>query len=466
MATPFSSSHPNPSKWNPTNKKSGSPYATRESRPVRIQLPKEYTMTKTHKQPTQNDPFAGDFSQNRALPAGPDWAIIQWHGGIASLIGDGESMKVNGGFFIEGTHLEKLGLDINEPFAPFERVSLRLGGKNISGWGANYLDLAFIFADFCWEDRETGKFRFPPDEYTRRKTAAPGTERELRGRTRTLVAVRPFLAEGITQPVILSVRGSYSANLNEIIRNVGKMALEATRLRKQAGHDGAIAREAFWVQLYAGAMQDVGNGSNTSRVALPYAHIPNELTRQFLGASLVEVDHRRAGGTFDQWATDYKEAWEQTVQPTPATEAALTYVDESTGELLDEPPPPAAPVAAVKPNGTAKERAIATAQAELKELVIKLSAVQYGRGAALPKTIAGLHVLIGNHGWENPNTALPEIALNLLGRTPDQQRPLTEGEANALVQYLAKPNTGAVLDAIWVPAPAKVVDFNNVYANP
>lgn len=409
-----------------------------------------------------NDPFASDFSQTRTRPPGPDWAIIQWHGGIASLIGDGETMKINGGFFIENTHLEKIGLDPNQPLPPFEAVALKLGGKTIPGWGANYLDLAFLFADFCWEDRETGKQRFPADEYTRRRTHAPGTERNLRGRTRALVAVRPFLAEGINQPLLLSLRGTYSAHLNNIIRTIGKMAQEATRLRKQAGFDGSIPREAFWIQIYAGAMENVGHGTNTSIVALPHATFPNELTRQFLGESLVEPQHRRAGGTFDQWADQYKEAWQQIIQPTPASEAAL-YLDTETGEIHDEPP------AAPSTSPLTKTTAILRARAALRPLTEKHSNIQYGRGAALPVTIAGLHVLIGNHGWDNPNAALPEIALHLLGRNLTKEHPLTEGEGKALVEYLAAPVVAIILDAIWGPAestPAKVVEFQNVYANP
>src|SRR5690606_11334476 len=134
--------------------------------------------------------------------------------------------------------------DPEYPVPGFEQVTLRLGGKPIAGWGAPRLHLAFIFADFNWEDRETGRLRFAATEYERRKRFAPGTERELRGRTRCLVGVRELLDEGVTEPLLLSVRGSYSASLNAILRDVKRMADEATRLRRRAGYEGGIPREA------------------------------------------------------------------------------------------------------------------------------------------------------------------------------------------------------------------------------
>jgi hypothetical protein len=259
------------------------------------------------------DPFSGDFSQARVATNASGWPVIQWHGGLANLVGDGNSVKINGGFFIEDERVADLGFNPDQPVPGFERITLRLGGQPISGWGAHELQLAFIFSDFVWEDRETGKNRFPPREYERRKNAAPGTERELRGRTRCLVAVRELLDEGLVEPALLSMRGSYSAALNAILRDAKRMADEATKMRRRAGHDGAIPREAFWVPVYAGPMESVGEGSNTSRVALPKSGVPGELGRDFLVGQLVEEVHRRPGGTFDHWAESYGQVWEEKI---------------------------------------------------------------------------------------------------------------------------------------------------------
>lgn len=285
------------------------------------------------------DPFGGEFSQERVTPASGSWPVLQWHGGLASLVGDGSSMKINGGFFIEDDRIADLGLEPNHPAAGFERVALRLGGKQIPGWGATLLHLAFIFTDFCWEDRETGKLRFAPTEYERRKQQAPGTERELRGRTRALIAVRELMDEGVLEPLVLSVRGSYSAALNAILRDAKRMADEATKLRRRAGHDGAIPREAFWLPVYSGTMEDVGEGSNTSRVALPKADIPFDLGRDILVQHLVEDSYRRPTGIFDQWAQAHATAWQEKTAigegsevytPTPGHYDG--YSDESYGE--------------------------------------------------------------------------------------------------------------------------------------
>lgn len=281
--------------------------------------------SKTHNATPTHDPFAGDFSQNRTAPAAGGWAVLQWHGGLANLVGDGDSIKINGGFFIEADRIAELGLDPDSPPPAFERVALRLGGKMIAGWGASQLHLAFIFTDFAWEDRETGKFRFSPTEYERRKNLNPGSERELRGRTRALVAVRELLDEGVTEPLLFSVRGTYSASVNGILRDLKRMADEATRLRRRAGHEGAISREAFWVLMYASVMTDVGEGNNTSRVSLPRADIPNDLPREFLVSSLVEEEHRRASGTFDQWAEFHKPAWEEKIATPGNEETADVY---------------------------------------------------------------------------------------------------------------------------------------------
>jgi hypothetical protein len=236
---------------------------------------------------------------------------LQWHGGIANLVGDGDTMKINGGFFMEDDRILDLGLDPDYPAPGFERIGLRLGGNQVPGWGASMLHIAFIFTNFSWEDRESGRLRFPPDEYQRRKTQNPGTERELRGRTRALVAVRELMAQGVLEPLQLSVRGTYSSSTNAILRDVKRMADEASRLRRRAGYEGAIPREAFWVPLYAGPMEDVGEGSATSRVSRPKADIPGKMTREFLIQYLVEAEHRRVNGTFDQWAMDYAQLWEQ-----------------------------------------------------------------------------------------------------------------------------------------------------------
>ena len=268
------------------------------------------------------DPFGGDFSQQRITQTSTSWPVLQWHGGLASLVGDGDSMKINGGFFIEDDRITDLGLDPNQLAPGFERVALRLGGNQIYGWGASNLHIAFLFTNFCWEDRETGRNRFPPEEYERRKKQMHGSERELRGRTRALVGIRELMDQGVAEPVLLSMRGTYSASLNAILRDVRRIADEATRLRRRAGYEGAIPREAFWVSIYAGQMEDVGEGTATSRVSRPTSDIPPSISRDFLIQSLVESEHRRAGGTFDLWGERYAEIWEEKTaipepEPTP-----------------------------------------------------------------------------------------------------------------------------------------------------
>lgn len=270
---------------------------------------------------TAPDPFGGDFSQQRVVQASRGWPVIQWHGGLASLVGDSDSMKITGGFFMEDDRITDLGLDPNRPAPGFDKIALRLGGNQIHGWGASQLHIAFLFTNFCWEDRETGRNRFAPEEYERRKKLMQGTERELRGRTRALVGIRELMDQGVADPVLLSMRGTYSASLNAILRDVRRMSDEATRLRRRAGHQGAIPREAFWVPVFAGSMEDVGEGTATSRVSRPTSSIPAVITREFLVQSLVEAEHRRGGGTFDLWANEYAEVWdEKTAIPEPEPE--------------------------------------------------------------------------------------------------------------------------------------------------
>jgi hypothetical protein len=239
-------------------------------------------------------------------------------------------------FFIEDDRVADLGLDPNNPLPGFERVTLRLGGKQIGGWGAPLLHVAFLFTDFSWEDRETGRLRFAPTEYERRKQQAPGTERELRGRTRALVAVKELMDEGIVEPLILSVRGSYSAALNSILRDAKRMADEATKLRRRSGHEGSIPREAFWVPVFAGPMEDVGEGANTSRVALPKTDVPYDLTRDVLVSHLVEEMHRRPQGTFDQWAQTYAEAWQEKIMQGMGGEEASESGNGAGGQRYHE----------------------------------------------------------------------------------------------------------------------------------
>lgn len=278
--------------------------------------------------PAGADPFGGDFSQERITKSSTSWPVLQWHGGLASLVGDGDSMKINGGFFIEDDRITDMGLDPNRPAPGFDRLSLRLGGNQIFGWGASMLHIGFLFTNFCWEDRETGRNRFAPNEYDRRKKEMQGAERELRGRTRALVAVRELMAEGVVEPMLLSMRGTYSASLNAILRDLRRMADEATRLRRRAGYEGSIPREAFWVPIYAGGMEDVGEGTAVSRVSRPATDIPLNLTRDILIQNLVEAEHRRTNGTFDQWAERYAEVWEEKTaipDPEPEPEPAPAY---------------------------------------------------------------------------------------------------------------------------------------------
>jgi hypothetical protein len=284
------------------------------------------------RQAPADDPFAGDFSQERISQGGASWPVLQWHGGLAGLVGETDSMKVNGGFFIDDDRIVELGLDPNHPAAGFERVGLRLGGKQIPGWGASTLHVAFLFTDFYWEDRENGRLRFPSIEYERRKQQKPGSERALRGRTRALVGVRELVDEGVLEPLVLTMRGTFSAALNGILRDLKRMADEATRLRRRAGREGAIPREAFWVPIFAGKMEDVGEGVNTSRVALPRADLPADMSREFLLSHLVEEEHRRPGGTFDEWAQQHAAAWEERVAFASGDDSSDPYGASDSGD--------------------------------------------------------------------------------------------------------------------------------------
>lgn len=274
-------------------------------------------------QRADTDPFASEFSQARAETT-VQWPVLQWHGGYAALADDTHlTMRTHGGFFIAEESLGLLDVDVTRPPDGFDRVTLKLGGKEVPGWGASLLRLAFLFSDFSWEDRATGRLHFPPEEYERRKQYAPGTERELRGRTRALVAVWELM-DPASEPLLLSVRGTYSAALNAILREAGRMATEATRLRHAAGEEGAVPREAFWVPIYAGELQEVGSGQNTSRVALPKPHVPDEWSRDLLVRFLVGPEYRGTGGLWDRWANQYGAAWEAARRG----EAAVTGDDQ------------------------------------------------------------------------------------------------------------------------------------------
>lgn len=278
------------------------------------------TKASTKGKPT-NDPFGGDFSQARSTTAQTDFeAVLQWHIGLPSLEGDGGGMKIYGGVFIDAERVLALGLNPDTPPDGFERVALRLGGKMIPGWGASRVTLAVLKNDFVWEDRETGRKKFPPQEYESRKAKNDGSERELRGRTRALVWVKELYEAGLGKPILLSVRGEASAAINKILRDLKRMAEEATRLRRRAGHSGEIPREAFGIEVYASAFQDLGSGANTSRGALPCADIPADVSREFLLAHLLEDDLRKVGGAFDVWSEQYKLQWETiTALPVGAT---------------------------------------------------------------------------------------------------------------------------------------------------
>ena len=82
--------------------------------------------------------------------------------------------------------------------------------------------------------------------------------------------------------------------------------------------------------IFTGDMEDVGEGMNTSRVALPKSDIPPTLSRDVLIQHLVEEMHRRPGGTFDQWAELHGPVWdERVVQGLSSEDAPYTA---STGD--------------------------------------------------------------------------------------------------------------------------------------
>lgn len=393
----------------------------------------------------ESDPFGGQFSQARVVPDAASWPVLQWWRGLPDLVGE-PGVKAGGGFFIEAERIEALGLDPRQPLPGFEATTLRLGGKAVAGWGAPELHLALLLTDFCWEDRETGRMRYAPSEYERRRKAAPGSERELRGRTRALVAVRELIGAAEV-PLLLSVRGTYSAALNTAIRQARRMAEEATRLRRQAGAPGAVPVEAFWLCLYAGEMETVGHGQQTSRVALPYADVPAEISRAFLVQSLVEEPLRRPGGLFDQWGELYAGVWEAKIVAGIGGE-----ISDGPETGADDEPDEAGrhAMAAADQN----DDPVAAARRWFSERVVALSAAPGARDAAPRELHQELDMLLCGYGWAPPKPPL-EVKLRLFetlaGWRPDTRHRAPTMEVAALRDLLdqAPEIAGAMIDALY-----------------
>jgi hypothetical protein len=404
-------------------------------------------------QQEQHDPFAGEFSQARATNNDtPSWPIVQWHGGLAALVGDVDSMKATGGFFIEDERIAQLGLHPDEPAPGFERVTLKLGGNMVAGWGAGVLHISFLFTDFCWEEKEGGrvKARFPHGEYERRKQQEPGAERNLRGRTRCLVGIQELLDFGVAEPVLLTMRGTYSRSLNKIIQQANAMSREATKLRRQAGHDGAIPREAFWVPVEAGAMKEEGQGTQKSTVASPSCPLPETLDRKGLAACLVHEDYRKAGGMFDYWAQMYEDDWQRMVGDMGGevadAEAEYQQQGEGNGAYRDEAKPEyhAEPDNGESPVLVKAKRAVSSLVAQNSNLPDAVKASTAEDRNALIAAIMG-------HGWAAGGDAIavvPGFAEALLNKKAEVEG-LKRMEARALADFLGLPESGELVDELY-----------------
>lgn len=261
-----------------------------------------------------DDIFGGDYSQARAVSRATWPATLQWHGGNSRSARD--DFESRGGFFLPEEGVRNLGLDPARPPQGASAEMLKFETKRESGWGFSVIHLAVLQTAFGWEDRDTRQ-RFPRDEYRRRREAQDGTEARLRGRLYVMAVVRELAGLGADDPVLVTLRGTYSRALDGLVRDrLGAIAANATKLRQRRGLEGAVPREAFWLPVVPGAPARVGSGANTSEVALPSSPLPEALPtdddafRALVRNLLVPAEYTRVGGRFDALCTEYRPLWE------------------------------------------------------------------------------------------------------------------------------------------------------------
>ncbi|MEI2701829.1 MAG: hypothetical protein V9E83_05430 [Baekduia sp.] len=139
---------------------------------------------------------------------------------------------------------------------------------------------------------------------------------------------------GVADPVLVTLRGTYSRALDTLIRDrLGAMAANATKLRQRRGLSGAVPREAFWLPVVPASPARVGSGVNTSEVALPTSPLPEALPsdddafRSLVRPLLVPAEYTRPDGHFDALCAEYRPLWESL-----AAFAGATGVQEPAAE--------------------------------------------------------------------------------------------------------------------------------------
>lgn len=230
--------------------------------------------------------------------------VLQWHGGTAALAGE-DSFRALGGWFMDDERILTLGLDPEAPIGGAERVSIKFttNSKPTAGWGWNGLTFACIHFDFHWETREDGKRATPPDP----KNIDYGI---YRGRTRIIAVVKELADAGVTDPVMVSVRGTSSKVLNGAHRNVKTLAEAATLARKRKQMTGVVPAYAFWVEVWADTLQRVGKDkAKQSEMAPPVTEtLPEPPDEQFIREHMVQTpDYIRKGGLFERYWQEYED---------------------------------------------------------------------------------------------------------------------------------------------------------------
>ncbi len=260
-----------------------------------------------------DDLFGGDYSRERAIARTAWPATLQWHGGNPR--GSRDDFDTRGGFFLPEDGIRNLGLDPQVPPDGATCETLRFGDKREAGWGFARAHLAILRLALGWEDRETRQ-RFPQREYRRRKEFDPASLDRLRGRLYVLTVVRELADIGATEPVLVTLRGTYSRALDGLVRErLGALAAQATKLRQRAGREGEVPHEAFWLPVLAAPLARVGAGANTSEVALPATTLPSQLPTDDAGflalvrPLLVPPGHTTPGGEFDRIWERYRALW-------------------------------------------------------------------------------------------------------------------------------------------------------------
>src|SRR3954453_14419529 len=158
-----------------------------------------------------DDIFGGNYSQARATGPAPWPATLQWHGGNSRSARD--DFECRGGFFLPEEGVRNLGLDPAGPPKGASEETLKFETKRESGWGFATIHLAVLQTAFGWEDRDTRQ-RFPRDEYRRRREAPDGGGARPRRRLYVMAVARELAGLGAADPVLVTLRGTYSRALD------------------------------------------------------------------------------------------------------------------------------------------------------------------------------------------------------------------------------------------------------------